>query len=97
MNRVQHLLIKLNEECVEIAKSADKALIFGLDDEYRGKGITPRNDIIQEFNDLIGIIEMLRDEGVDIPILPDKVQAKKAKASVFMDYAEERGTLSRRG
>jgi len=50
MTRVEHLLIKLSEECNEIGKAVSKALLFGLDDGYPNSNRTNLQDIQHEFN-----------------------------------------------
>jgi predicted house-cleaning noncanonical NTP pyrophosphatase (MazG superfamily) len=97
MNIEQHLLIKLSEECVEIAKDADTALLFGLYDIYfdaPGK-LTCQDKIVNELNDLMGVVSML----VEIKVLPKnwmcdaKMGAKRAKVLRCMKYAQQAGVL----
>lgn len=93
MNRTEHLLACLAEECAEVQQAVAKALRFGLDDGYTQDG-TNAGDIMKELDDLIGVAEMLRDEGVLKGLTRAAVDAKKAKVLHWMKYAEERGTLT---
>jgi len=104
MNTTNHLITCLAEECGEVAKECHKALRFGLDDKVtrdplgpRGtEGPTNREKIVDELNDLMGLVRMLtmRD------ILPEdwldesKQKAKAIKVARFMDYAEKVGALN---
>lgn len=95
MNRTEHLLACLAEECAEVAQAVGKALRFGLADGYPGTTRTNALDIARELNDLFAVAEMLEEEGV-IPIfgVTEDVFLKKAKVKEFMRYAEQRGTLT---
>lgn len=98
MNREEHLLVCLNEECTEIGKDADKALRFGLYDInfLNPSGPTNKERIVDELNDLHGVIELLIEEGM-LPLNwldPSKVRAKKEKVEACMLYAKETGALS---
>ena len=103
MNTAEHLLVCLSEECGEVAKECSKALRFGLDDQVtlnpygpRGtQGPTVREKIVDELNDLLGIVSMLVQRG----ILPEnwqdavKQDAKTHRVAAYMDYAVRGGTL----
>lgn len=105
MNTTEHLLTVLAEECGEVAKECHKALRFGLDDKVtmdpngpRGvTGPTNREKILDELNDIMGMINMLEGYG----ILPSEwqdyhKQAKKvAKVVAYMDYAARVEALQR--
>ena len=95
MNRTEHLITCLIEECAEIQKAAAKALRFGLDDHHPDEpNFTNADSIAHEYIDLLAIIEMLGDENI-IPQLktPLLTQPKKDKVIKFMEYAKERGTI----
>lgn len=93
MNKIEHLLTCLIEECAEVQKEATKALRFGLEDIWKDNP-TPSVKLAVEFGDLLGVFEMLKEEGV-IPELSDEYLIKKKKERVlkYMQYAVDRGTL----
>ena len=93
MTRLEHLLIKLIEECSEVIKATSKALEFGLDDGYPNTDRTNLKDIKNELNDLFAIIEMLYSEGVDWKIDSEAVKVKKAKVEYWMSHARKLGIL----
>jgi hypothetical protein len=91
MNRTEHLLFKLAEECAEVTQEASKAAIFGMDEVMPGQPLTNRDRVIKELNDLYAITEML---GICI-VDRQHIEAKKGKVEHYMEYAEkECGTLA---
>jgi hypothetical protein len=95
VNRTEHLLTCLIEECAEVQKAASKALRFGLDDHAPDGSITKNEEsIAYECIDLLAIIEMLREENI-IPLLNAQqlIVDKKNKVKKYMEYAKERRTL----
>ena len=101
ITREQHLLIKLSEEAVEVAlelsKRIHKTILFGLDEINIKKpdGPTNRENIINELNDLFGIVEMLVDEGTLPPdwLSQEKIDARKLKVEKYIEHAKNVGNL----
>jgi len=94
MNRQEHLLTILGEECAEVAQSVSKALRFGLKDEHPESRIRPGEGIIHEFNDILALMEMLKEEGmIDDVIIRGKVDAKKTRTEEYLKYSKEQGRL----
>lgn len=94
MNREQHLLIKLAEECTEVSHRVSKALRFGLSEVQPGQGQDNCERLWAEVHDLIAIVELLGDEGIlpkqlNIP----RVDRHKAQVAEFLEYSEKCGTL----
>ncbi len=96
MNKVEHLLICASEKASEIVKSISQALKFGVENGYPGAKNTNAEDIAQETTELLAILELLRSEGVKIPIvgMPMVITNKKRKIVEWMEYAKKQGTLS---
>ena len=96
MNRTEHLLVCLNEECVEIAHAEDKALRFGLSDGYPATNRTNLGDVIAEINDLTAVIELLVEEGILGQGLGDRsdIAEKKERVLRFTKYAEDNGSIT---
>ncbi len=95
MNKTEHLLTCLIEECAEIQKGATKALRFGLDDCGPDEPEKTNADCIAfEYVDLVAIMEMLVERNI-IPslITPELIQKKKDKVLKYMEYAQRRGSL----
>jgi hypothetical protein len=95
MNKTEHLLTCLIEECAEVQKEAAKALRFGLSDHAPDTPDKANADAIAaECVDLAAIIEMLEEEDI-IPALktPEGMRRKKEKVIKYMKYAANRGSL----
>lgn len=97
MNRTEHLLSCLAEECCEVGQRVSKALRFGLSEVQPGQPFTNADRIMHEFHDLLTVVEMLHDNGTlpahMIPSL-DTRRAKRAKIEKFMAISREQGVLS---
>lgn len=94
MNKVEHLLVCLAEECAEIQQAVSKALRFGLDDGAPGGEITNAQDIAKECCDIVALIDLLEEEGVIYNSgTIQAIEQKKAKVKRYMEYAKMRGTL----
>lgn len=105
MNRAEHLLACLAEECGEVAKECMKSLRFGLDDKVtrdpsgpRGtEGPTNAEKIVAELNDLIGVVKLLTASKI-IPMnwqSESQQNAKAVKVLAYMKYAESVGALGK--
>lgn len=84
------------EECSEVSQRITKALRFGLNEVQPGQDLDNTERIIYEFNDLIAVVEMLRDEGVfDDNKLMDRtaIDTKKQKVEKYMKYAKSVGAV----
>lgn len=96
MNRTEHLLVCLAEECDEVGQRVAKALRFGLDEVERGQPLRNRDRILEELRDLIAVALILHGEGViDYP-LPDRDErlAKLNRIQAFMAIGVREGVLS---
>lgn len=101
MNVVEHLLTCLAEEGGEVAKECCKILRFGLDDycPYDPEQTPNRVRLVNELNDLLGVVLLLVEEGVLPEGWEDRgAQYKKMKKVVrHMGYAETAGALQTTG
>lgn len=94
MNRTEHLLTILAEECVEVAQRASKALRFGLDEAQPGQPYTNAERIMIEFDDLLAAQSMLQDEGLLPTSDPHRIAGKVAQVEQMLLRSQECGTLS---
>ena len=95
MNRKEHLLTILAEECMEIGKECTKALRFGIEDHHPTQTGTNDQKISDEYNDLLAVIAMLNDEGfLHVTIDKDKIEKKKERVEKYLLYSKEHGTLN---
>ena len=91
MNKQEHLLVILMEECAELQKECAKALRFGMDDHEPGSKETNGQRIIHEFDDVVAVGEMLFGDNLFNCTL---VNDKKVKIAKWMVYSKEKGTLT---
>lgn len=99
MNRREHIMTCIAEECSEIQKIITKSLRFGLHDFPPGKERTNLQHLREEVIDLIGTLAMLESEdGVEIFFEPKEAEIrigeKIQKVERYMKYAERQGTLN---
>lgn len=94
MNRIEHLLTILGEECAEVAVRCSKAKRFGLQEVQPQQPFTNAERIMIEVNDLYGILKMLNDEGI-LVAEPDPfaIARKIEKVEKFLLYSQQCGTL----
>lgn len=96
MNRQEHLLTIVQEECNEVGQRASKAARFGLTEVQPGQSLDNETRLLGEFADLCGALELtLKKDIVEIvEFLRDPIDAKKAKIEHFLTYSKQMGTLS---
>lgn len=98
MNRTEHLLVILSEECAELSKEVSKALRFGLNDHEPNQILTNKEKIVNEFNDLFAVMGMLKNDNIFTDgelITPNSINSKMAKVEKWLKYSENVGTLKK--
>ena len=94
MNKEEHLLVCLSEECAEVQQAVSKALRFGLDDCRPRSNISNLEDIAKEVNHVHAVVELLI-ENLGVPFTEfckrKEIAEKKDKVKKFMEYAKKRG------
>lgn len=96
MNRTEHLLVCLAEECSEVQHAVAKALRFGLGDGYPGAASTNAQDIAREFIDVLAVMEMLEESGAIERLLdPQAIDRKKDRVNEYIEYAARRLAVCR--
>ncbi|MEQ1644255.1 MAG: hypothetical protein ABL959_12480 [Pyrinomonadaceae bacterium] len=94
MKAQEYLMICVAEECAEIQQRITKALRFGLYEIQPGQ---PDNNLVrirEEFNDLLGVLELVASHGTALMVIDRKqVDAKIDKVIKFMEYSEDLGLL----
>jgi hypothetical protein len=91
MTREEHLLTILSEECAEVSQRAAKALRFGLFETQEGKEDDNSVRLREEIEDLLGVIRILRDEGLITEPSHDRILAKKPRIEKFLEHSREMG------
>ena len=93
-----HVLGVLSEECAEIIQCISKMQRFGIDSCNPVTSITNIEDFNNEYNDLLGTIQMLHS--ID-PVLykamfnvnPKSIDKKEAKVTMMMEVSKKLGRL----
>lgn len=93
MNRKDHYFTILQEECGEVIQASAKCLRFGELDGYPGTDRINVNDLVKELNDILAMVELLKEVGVDLTNFGnlDDIEAKKTKVKKFLEYSRECG------
>lgn len=98
MNRIEHLLAVLAEECAEVAQRCSKAQRFGINQRQADQPLTNAQRITVELNDLYAVVEMIRDDLGEFAFGerdPDMVGEKRRKVERYMDHARNLEALDR--
>jgi hypothetical protein len=90
--KTEYLLVCLMEECSEVQKAASKAYRFGLGNtnKTRMPFYTNAEDIVREFCDVIGTMELLIDNGLVTLTEENKQKLIEAKKLKIARYIEKR-------
>lgn len=95
MNKIEHLLTIVAEECVEVAQRATKALRFGLKETQEGHTETNAERLRQEFADLQATLRYLSVEtGLDFTPSGQMLMDKVDRIDEYLKLSEGRGTLN---
>lgn len=94
MNYLEHMLSIVGEECNEVGQRCSKAARFGMDEVQPGQPMNNADRILQEFNDLVGAMEILYGKPVQDLLNPDQIAEKHLKIAKYMDYSRSVGTLT---
>ena len=94
MNRLEYLLTVLNEECAELQQATSKALRFGLQDGYPGTARTNESDMRIELNQVYAVVDMLKEEGLNLDLDSNVVRNKKINVERYLEYSKSRGRLN---
>lgn len=96
MNRTEHLLVCLAEECDEVSQRVAKALRFGLDEVQAEQPLSNTARIVDELEDLISVALILHHEGIIPAFYPkdSRVEKKRTKIEKYMAISREQGVLT---
>ena len=94
MNKLQHMLIKLAEECAEVSQIALKTAQFGQHECMPGQPLNNFERCHQELDDLLAVVEEL-NENFRFYYIPnrERVEAKKVKMQKYLGYSIHLGLV----
>lgn len=88
MTQKEYLLTCLSEECAEVTKACSKSIRFGLNSFHPNGGPSNRKSILDEFYDIVAIIELLKDgnylDEYETSLQEELKSRKKAKLIRYM-------------
>jgi hypothetical protein len=92
---VQYLLNRSTEECCEAGQAFSKLFTFGVHHRHPVTKDLAITKAAQEINDILGVVDMLRDFGVDIFGIgkPEAIEAKKLKIFRNMQESIDAGAV----
>ena len=93
MTKQQYFLLALMEECNELAQVCSKAIRFGLDDFYDKHGKSNYELMVDELNDIVGVISALQEEGVPIASIAERIELKVMKLERWDEYSKTKGCV----
>ena len=93
MKPADYLMLCLGEEGSELAQAVSKVLRFTPDDSAIIHGPTNMERLIMEYNDILAVVEMLKEHGVDIPRVQTLIDHKKERLATYMRYSERLGVV----
>ena len=64
MNKLEELLVILQEECAEVIQAASKCRRFGIDNMYTKGSGTQRENLTKELGDLQCMIDLCIERGI---------------------------------
>jgi len=96
ITRQDQLLVIAGEESAEVIQELSKCLRFGPEEIYPPIGKTNADRVLDEFNDLVAVMEMLQAEGLFEQGLYDRglIAAKKLKVERHMLYSSSLGRVT---
>jgi hypothetical protein len=97
LTKAQYLLMKLAEECSEVAQRCSKQMQFGKDEAQSEVSATNAERLLLEMLDLIAIWKLLQEMGEVRPITEETLRwafaAKKLKMQKYLDKSFKLGIL----
>lgn len=97
MNREQMLLLKLAEECVEVAHRVHKAVKFGLSERQPGQDLDNSERIMEELLDLFAVLQLLEREGYLKDTTGDNLgevlESRTERIEKYMQYSKNLGII----
>ena len=96
MDKIHYLLMCLMEECGEISQAAGKVGRFGISSKPPNGGLPNNEYLVLEINDFLGVLELLKEEGVDLSGIGNReaIEMKKKKLLHFMELSKNLGIVT---
>lgn len=80
------------EEAGEVIQAASKIGRFGENDNWPGYG--NNIEVLEhEYNDILAVIEELKERGIVLSVKPEKITAKREKLKDMLNYSRSLGLV----
>lgn len=89
MNRHEHLLVILGEECAEVQQRVTKALRFGMNEMQPNQDYTNEGRLIQEINDWVAAVEMVFGCPIADLLNDGMIASKKEKVERYLNFSRD--------
>ena len=93
MTKQQFLLLKLSEECAEVAQRCSKQIQFGKDEKQKNQELTNKQRLSGELLDLLAVANLLAECGEVLPTTVTDIDVatlqKKTKMQKYLDLSTE--------
>ena len=97
MSLRQFYLLKLAEECNEVAQRCSKQMQFGRDEIEPGQNLTNEERLRNEINDLMAVVDILENIREVNFMQPENMEeiaeAKREKIAKYLKYSQELGQV----
>lgn len=93
MRTDEYLMVVLGEEAIEVAHASSKVLRFTPHDSHTIGGPTNLEHLVTEFNELLAVVEMLKEEGLDLKRDEDIIARKKQRVKDYLEYSKKIGVV----
>lgn len=93
MELKDHYFTCLNEEAGEVIQATCKCMRFSEQDGYPNTDRTNISDLTKEINDVLAVIELLQEEGVEFDRLFNRedIEAKKIRVKEWLHHSSKMG------
>ena len=93
----QFYLLKLAEECNEVAQRCSKQMQFGRDEIEPGQNLTNEERLRNEINDLMAVVDILENIREVNFMQPENMEeiaeAKREKIAKYLKYSQDLGQV----
>ena len=94
MNRRDYLIMCFMEECAEVAQAMSKVGRFTPHHCAPGHNETNLEGACREYSELMGVIQLLKEEGVELMIDPHVAKEKMDRVNRYFQISVDLGTVT---
>lgn len=96
MSPFQYALLKLSEECNEVAQAASKTMQFGYDSVCPKTGISNHEALVNELHDVLGcVVNLITKYELEFNFDFNRSKEKVLKIEHYMEYSVREGFVTK--